>query len=204
MPTPPMKASPDHTNTRTVILDRSIPLFATKGYAGVSMRDIARAVSISSAALYHHFPNKQALYLAAMERAFADKARTITETVHSEGTALQRLEHFIERFTRLMAEDPDFRMLLQRELLDGDQQRLQLLAKQVFAEPFTAVSDLASELAPECDPHLMTISLAGLVLFHFEAAPLRQFLPGMRAEHDQPEVIARHITRLMMRALDKP
>ena len=196
-----MKASLDSTDTGTIILDRSIPLFAAKGYSGVSMRDIARAVSISSAALYHHFPNKQALYLAAMERAFADKARTITETVHSEGTALQRLEHFIERFTLLMAKDPNFRMLLQRELLDGDQQRLRLLAEQVFAEPFAAVSGLASELAPECDPHLMTISLAGLVLFHFEAAPLRQFLPGMRAEHDQPEVIARHITRLMSRAL---
>ena len=198
-----MKSSPDPGDTRTVILDRSIPLFATRGYAGVSMRDIARAVSTSSAALYHHFPNKQALYLAAMERAFADKARTITETVHSEGTALQRLERFIERFTGLIADDPDFRMLLQRELLDGDQQRLRLLADQVFSEPFTAVSGLVSELAPECDPHLMTISLAGLVLFHFEAAPLRQFLPGMRVEHDQPEVIARHITRLMMRALDK-
>jgi len=194
-----MQASPD---TRITILDRSIPLYAAKGYSGVSMRDIARAVSISPAALYHHFPNKQALYLAAMERAFADKALTITATVRSEGTALQRLENFIERFTRLMADDPDFRMLLQRELLDGDQQRLRLLVDRVFAEPFTAVSELALELAPDCDPHLMTISLAGLVLFHFEAAPLRQFLPGMRAEHDQPEVIARHIARLMTRALE--
>jgi len=194
-----MQVSPD---TRITILDRSIPLFAAKGYSGVSMRDIARAVSISPAALYHHFPNKQALYLAAMERAFADKALTITATVRSEGTALQRLENFIERFTRLMADDPDFRMLLQRELLDGDQQRLRLLVDRVFADPFTAVSELALELAPDCDPHLMTISLAGLVLFHFEAAPLRQFLPGMRAEHDQPEVIARHIARLMTRALE--
>jgi AcrR family transcriptional regulator len=198
-----MKVSLIPPDTKTTILDRSIPLFAAKGYSGVSMRDIAKTVGISSAALYHHFPNKQALYLAAMERAFADKARTITETVRSEGTALQRLERFIERFTRLMAEDPDFRMLLQRELLDGDQQRLQLLAEQVFSEPFTVVSGLASELAPECDPHLMTISLAGLVLFHFEATPLRQFLPGMRADHNRPEVIARHITRLMMRALNK-
>ena len=198
-----MNVSPTSPDTGTTILDRSIPLFAKKGYSGVSMRDIAKAVGISSAALYHHFPNKQALYLAAMERAFADKALTITATVRSEGDALQRLQRFIERFTRLMAEDPDFRMLLQRELLDGDEQRLQLLAERVFAEPFAAVSGLALELAPECDPHLMTISLAGLVLFHFEAAPLRRFLPGMRADHDRPEVIARHIVRLMTRALDK-
>ncbi|MEN8130064.1 MAG: TetR/AcrR family transcriptional regulator [Pseudomonadota bacterium] len=198
-----MKTSQDLSDTRTVILDRSIPLFAARGYSAVSMRDIAGTMSITPAALYHHYPSKQSLYLAAMERVFADKARVITETVRSEGTARQRLERFIDRFTLLMAEDPDFRMLLQRELLDGDSERLRLLAEHAFAEPFAAVSDLVSELAPECDPHLMTISLAGLVLFHFEAAPLRQFLPGMRAEHDQPEIIARHITRLMVRALDK-
>lgn len=189
-------------DTSTAILDEAVPLFAARGYSAVSMRDIAAAVAITPAGLYHHYPNKQALYLAAMERVFADKARVITETVRSEGTARERLARFIERFTRLMAEDPDFRMLLQRELLDGDRDRLRLLADRVFSEPFAAVSDLAAELAPDCDPHLLTISLAGLVLFHFEAAPLRQFLPGMKSEHEQTETIVRHVTRLMSRAMN--
>lgn len=199
-----MTATSTPVDTRTAILDRAIPLFATRGYSAVSMRDIAALVSVTPAALYHHYPNKQALYLAAMERAFADKARIITETVRGEGSAPQRLDAFISRFTRLMAEDPDFRMLLQRELLDGDAERLQLLADRVFSEPFEAVSTLAAELAPDCDPHLMTISLAALVLFHFEVAPLRRFLPGMREVHDQPDAVADHISRLMTRALAAP
>jgi AcrR family transcriptional regulator len=165
------------------------------------MRAIARAVGIQAASLYNHFPDKQSLYLGAMAHAFADKARGIGEAARAPGTPRERLERFIERFTQLMAEDPDFRMLLQRELLDGDEARLKLVAEQVFREPFEAISELAGALDPACDPHLLAISMAGLVLFHFETAPVRRFLPGVRDEHDNPKVIARHVERLLLRTL---
>jgi AcrR family transcriptional regulator len=157
-------------------------------------------VGITAAALYHHFPDKQSLYLAAMARAFADKAEAITTTLEAPGSARERLERFIARFTELIASDPDFRALLQRELLDGDEARLRLLAAQVFEGPFQAVAALARELAPDLDPHLLAISMAGLVLFHFETAPIRRFLPGGLPEHDDPQTIARHVTRLLLRA----
>ncbi|MEA3275923.1 MAG: TetR/AcrR family transcriptional regulator [Pseudomonadota bacterium] len=193
-----MNKGPD---TRTRILDVAVPLFAAAGYEGASMRAIARAVGIQAASLYNHFPDKQSLYLGAMAHAFADKARGISEAARARGTPQERLERFIERFTQLMAEDPDFRMLLQRELLDGDETRLQLVAEQVFREPFEAVSELAQALDPSCDPHMLAISMAGLVLFHFETAPVRRFLPGVRDEHDSPNVIARHVKRLLLRML---
>jgi hypothetical protein len=136
-----------------------------------------------------------------MAYAFADKARGISETARAPGSPEARLHRFIDRFTALMAEDPDFRRLLQRELLDGDENRLRLVAQQVFREPFGAISALAQDLDPECDPHMLAISMAGLVLFHFETAPVRRFLPGMRVEQDSPSVIAEHVKRLLSRAL---
>lgn len=189
------------TDTRSRILALAVPLFATTGFAGVSMRAIAKAVGIQAASLYNHFPDKQDLYLHAVAHAFADKARVITETAAAAGTAEQRLAQFIERFTRLMAEDPDFRLLLQRELLDGDEIRLKQVVEQVFLEPFQAISALARELAPACDPHLLVISIAGLILFHYESAPVRRFLPGVKAEHEDPGYIAHHITKLLLLGL---
>ena len=91
--------------TADVILEKAIPLFAKAGYAGVSMRGIGNAVGITQAALYHHYPDKQSLYLAAMNHAFADKAVGITEALRSDGTSLERLERFIKSFTKLMASD---------------------------------------------------------------------------------------------------
>lgn len=40
--------------------------FGRRGYAGVSLGEIAREVGITKAALYHHFSSKQDLYTAAM------------------------------------------------------------------------------------------------------------------------------------------
>lgn len=164
------------------------------------MRDIARAVGITQAALYHHYPDKQGLYVAAMAYAFADKAAGIAAAVEGDGPPAERLERFVGRFTDLMARDPDFRALLQRELLDGDEVRLKLLAEQVFLQPFRAIAEFAQELAPDCDPHLLAISMAGLVLFHFETAPVRRFLPGSSDAHDDPALVARHVTHLLSRA----
>lgn len=188
-------------DTREFILQQAIPLFAEAGYSGVSMRDISRAVGISAAAIYHHFPDKQALYLAVVNHAFVDKAEGIRQALAGGGTAVARLERFVERFTELMAKDPDFRKLLHRELLDGDETRLKLLADQVFLGPYKAVVAVAKELAPDLDPDLLANSVAGLVLFCFETLPLRRHLTGRKPSHDKPKTIATHVSTLLVRAL---
>ena len=181
------------------ILQQAVPLFARAGYSGVSMRDVAAVVGISAAALYHHFPDKQALYLATIAHAFARVEMGILDALESDLPPPQRLRRFVERFTELVASDANFRMLLQRELLDGDEERLGLLAQHVFRKPHAAIVALARELAADLDPYLLANSVVGLVLFSFQTAPLRQHLAGGRASHDQPKVIARHVMKLLSR-----
>ena len=189
--------------TSVVILEKSIPLFANSGYAGVSMRDIAKAVGISGAALYHHYPDKQGLYIASMELAFAEMAKSVQETLKINGSPEERLIYFTTRFTEQMASSPDFRALLQRELLDGDDERLKLLADKIFVEPFKALKTLAKEMALDCDPHLLAISMAGLILFHFETESIRRYLPGGLKKHNDPKVIAKHIIKLLTGIIEK-
>ncbi len=184
-------------DTAQVILDKSLPLFARSGYAGVSMRNIARAVGISGAALYHHYPDKQSLYVATIGHAFADKASSIQTALDNTGTPEQRLERFVTNFTKQMASDPDFRALLHRELLDGDEKRLKLLAENVFIEPFNAIKKLAQDMALDCDAHMLAISMAGLILFHFETESIRRYLPGGLKKHNDPKVIAQHVIGLL-------
>lgn len=185
------------SGTAQVILNKSLPLFARSGYAGVSMRDIARAVGISGDALYHHYPDKQSLYVATMGHAFSDKASSIQTALDNTGSPEQRLERFVTNFTKQMASDPDFRALLQRELLDGDEKRLKLLAENVFIEPFKAIKQLAQDMALNCDAHLLAISMAGLILFHFETESIRRYLPGGLKKHNDPKVIAKHVISLL-------
>ena len=186
-----------HLDTGQLILINSVALFARHGYEGVSMRDIAKAVNISAAALYHHYPDKQSLYIATMDYAFADSAKTIHSALDNTGTPEQRLERFVTGFTKQIASDPDFRALLHRELLDGDKDRLKMLAVNVFLEPFNEIKKLAKEMELGCDPHLLAISIAGLILFHFETEPIRRYLPGSSSKHNDLNVITQHILNLL-------
>jgi TetR/AcrR family transcriptional regulator len=199
----PPKKIVESLDTAQMILIKSIPLFAQSGFSGVSMRDIARIVGISAAALYHHYPDKQSLYVAAMGYAFADAASTIESTLDNTGTPEKQLERFVTNFTKQMANDPDFRALLQRELLDGDDERLKLLADKVFVEPFKAIKQLAEDMSLDCDPHMMAISIAGLILFHFETQSIRRYLPGGLKKHNDPKVIAQHVIKLLTGTIGK-
>jgi TetR/AcrR family transcriptional regulator len=189
------------TNAINTIIGEAIPRFAKAGFSGVSMRDIAKAVGISTATLYHHFPDKQTLYLRSLAHAFAEHSEKTLSILAEKGTAEQRLTQLIAHFAKSMSQNNHFRVLIQRELLDGDETRLSILAEQIFQPSFLKVTELAKELNPNCDAHLMAISIASLVLFHLETAPLRQFLPGGRTEHNNPEVIAQHVTSLLLKGI---
>ena len=47
------------TDTRAVILQTALELFAEKGYEATSMREIAEQIGISKPALYYHFDSKE-------------------------------------------------------------------------------------------------------------------------------------------------
>lgn len=57
----------DVDNTKDRILLTAVTMFAEKGYAAVSVRDIAKAVNIKASSLYNHFENKEALFDAIVD-----------------------------------------------------------------------------------------------------------------------------------------
>lgn len=58
MPTPRL----DSDERRAAIVAAAVPLFARKGFAGTTTREIAEAAGISEGLVFKHFPSKQLLY----------------------------------------------------------------------------------------------------------------------------------------------
>ncbi len=55
--------------TREDILEAAAQIFRRKGYHATSMQDIARAVRLQKASLYHHVSSKQDILVALLDRA---------------------------------------------------------------------------------------------------------------------------------------
>jgi AcrR family transcriptional regulator len=57
----------DSEARRGRIVDAALPLFARKGFAGTTTKEIAEAAEVSEALLFKHFPTKAALYVAIQD-----------------------------------------------------------------------------------------------------------------------------------------
>jgi AcrR family transcriptional regulator len=64
---------------RSEIVAKATEAFVARGYAGASMGDLARAVGIQKASLYHHFPSKEALFVACVTEGYAGAAQRLEE-----------------------------------------------------------------------------------------------------------------------------
>ena len=192
---------PTNPKNKTDIIEIAIPLFARAGYDGVSMRQIAKAVGIKASSIYHHFPDKQTLYLATIKHAFSDKAKILSESLTTASPPEKRLADLISRLCEIMSQSPDFSSLIQREILDGDEERLQLLAKQVFNDLFSSIAELSKKISPDKDAHLVAISLIGLISYHYQTKPIRLYLPGGELKHNDPEIVAQHVLSILMSGL---
>lgn len=184
-------------NTREAVLERSVSLFAAAGFHGVSMRDIAANVGVTPAALYHHFPDKEQLYLATVAYAFERKMAPLRMLLDGAKAPWDRLEAFITQMVFLLAADRDYMRLMQWVMLDNDERRQHSLADGVFREMFDGLSRVAAELAPKRDPHLLVAMVMGMAVFPFEVLPVQRFMPDYRGQLETPEAIASHVVGLL-------
>jgi AcrR family transcriptional regulator len=79
--------------TRRQILTKAAELFLTRGYRGVSMKEIAQAVEVTSAALYYHFPKgKEDLFTKMVQTVFVDEGLAgIDQTLATTHDVRERL-----------------------------------------------------------------------------------------------------------------
>lgn len=86
---------------RETILARAAGLFAEHGYEGTSLQQVAAAVGITKAAIYHYFPTKQVMYEAIVVDLLARldaHVRAAVDAVDHAGRLRQIMLHHAEFF----------------------------------------------------------------------------------------------------------
>ena len=80
---------------REVILRVASRLINRRGYAGMSLSDIADELEIRNASLYYYFKSKEDLVFACFERAQQIVGETLAFVDKSEGTGLEAIELYV-------------------------------------------------------------------------------------------------------------
>ena len=84
----------DHEQYRQKLLSQCFDLFAQKGYASITMRQVAQELGVSTGTLYHYFSSKEALFEQLVEEI-------TRQDILGAGVQLENLPTLAERIEAL-------------------------------------------------------------------------------------------------------
>ncbi len=109
------------SETYTAILDTARRLFVKQGYTATSMRQLAAEAGIGKATIYHHFPDKEALVLALLQRDIASTEQTL-QLVREESDPTERIRVAAKASMDFLTESASIIQIVRREVPSGRDQ----------------------------------------------------------------------------------
>ena len=100
-----MRAGTEVQKPREAILDAAVALFGKMGYAGTTMRDIAREVGVLPGSLYAHISSKETLLDEIVEMGI-ESFLAIESRIPEKGTGAEKLRAAIKAHVAVAAIHP--------------------------------------------------------------------------------------------------
>ena len=139
----------DYDQRREAIVDRAARLFASSGFRGTSVSDLAKACETSKSLLYHYYPSKEDVLYAVMSSHIDQLLGDVEEVMARDEPPTVLLHAMIHRFMAHYVGAADRQKVLLNELdsLPADR-RAEIVAKQ------RTVVDAVQSLVVRLDPRL--------------------------------------------------
>ncbi|HEY5853228.1 MAG TPA: helix-turn-helix domain-containing protein [Aldersonia sp.] len=103
---------------REAILQAAVALFAERGFQAVGMDDIGKAAGITGPTLYHHFPGKSALLVAAVTRCMDALQFDVSSALAGTDDPVRALESVLASFVRVNVAYGDALSAVNREIVN--------------------------------------------------------------------------------------
>ncbi|MEE4659376.1 MAG: TetR/AcrR family transcriptional regulator [Halieaceae bacterium] len=165
-------------STAERILDAAEDLFAERGYSATSLGDVADRVGIRSPSLYNHFRNKEALYLAVVERLLQAFLAPL-EALRNKALTREHVLEWLEITVRMHHKRPNLARLVQHAALSGGPYSKEL-ATGLF-RPMLESQDTPAPEVGRLDKDLQpwaVIALNNMVMSYITMAPMYESLLG--------------------------
>ncbi len=151
--------------TRDDILDAAAQVFRQKGFHGASMADIAEAVNLQKASLYHHVSSKQEILLNLLDRALDMLIEQIGAVAGQSLPADEKLRQMIRAYLKGLADNSDLSsvLLFEHRSLEPEQRLRHIPQRDRFESIWRDVLDqgVRDGLFDCPDPALIVRGLMG-------------------------------------------
>jgi TetR/AcrR family transcriptional regulator len=159
----PVRAAGNAVSVKNRMLAVSAALFADRGYAAVSIRDIARRSGVTLSSLYHHFGDKRGLYAQVHLDQFGQSSARLEAALRLAAGDDTRLLSFVIELCRVLAEPGPLYKLVTRHWLEADPEVVRSLARATVPVQFGEVVRAIGAVAPSRDPKAMAVAIYALV-----------------------------------------
>ena len=139
----------DYDQRRAAIVDQAARLFATTGFTGASVSDLAAACATSKSLIYHYYPSKEDILYAVMASHIDQLTEDVAEVMARDAAAAELLRDLVHAFMRHYLGATDRQKVLLNELDRlPDNKRRTIVAKQ------RAIVDAVAGLLRRADARL--------------------------------------------------
>lgn len=158
---PPMSGRLSANARREQILEVALEVFATAGFHGASMNDVADAVGVTKPVLYQHFDSKRELYQALIDDVGERLLGSITKAAAEATDGKSQTELGFRAYFRWVAEDHDaFRFLFGSGTRRDDE--FNSAVQKITAEAADAIAPLIAVDIAETHRTTIAHALVGL------------------------------------------
>lgn len=168
--------------SRAAILQAAAQEFAEFGIAGARTDAIARMARVNKALLYYYFTDKETLYGAVLDHAFAGMKTTVFQVLDSDLPPREKIVAYVGAYFDFIASNQIYPKLMQREMMRagaGDTIHFDRLVKIYFQPIYRRVRELLQKGIAEgefrnVDPTHFVPSMIAMIVFYFSSAPVMQ------------------------------
>jgi AcrR family transcriptional regulator len=152
---PRMTREQSKAQTRERLLDAARSVFASSGFHGASVEEIASAAGFSTGALYSNFGGKEDLFLVLMEREIEEHSREIAAAVARSASVAERAAGGAQVWMGMIEREPELLLLFMEFWAYGVRDRnMRPKVAASFARARELLTALIADSARELDLEL--------------------------------------------------
>lgn len=152
------------------LLNAAAMTFATRGYSGTSMRDIAHDSGISLSGIYYYTRGKAALLYEIQSRTIDALLASVAQALDGVTAPREQLLRFIENHISYMEEHPAFVRVLSHETAPGSADERREVVEMKRLQYVRVLRDILDRLRAEAGAPVAT-DFAGDMLFAMMSGP---------------------------------